>query len=115
MNGTVRKAAAGATAYLPVVRVANVAQTVRSLKKAGVWVAGAAAGDARPYTEADLSGDIALVVGAEGEGISPLVRRECDYLLAIPIVGKTESLNASVAAGILLYEAVRQRGPVESS
>ncbi len=116
VNGTVRKSAAGATAYLPVVRVANVAQTVRSLKKAGIWVAGAATGgDARPYTDADLSGDLALVVGAEGEGISPLVRRECDYVIAIPILGRTESLNASVAAGILLYEAVRQRTPVESS
>jgi 23S rRNA (guanosine2251-2'-O)-methyltransferase len=111
VNPTVRKAAAGATAYLPVVRVANVAQSVRSLKKAGVWVYGAATDPgARPYTSVDLAGDVALVIGAEGEGIAPLVKRECDSLVALPLLGRIGSLNASVAAGILLYEAVRQRG-----
>jgi 23S rRNA (guanosine2251-2'-O)-methyltransferase len=111
INPTVRKSSAGAAAYVPVARVANVAQTVRTLKKAGLWVYGAAAGEgSQPYTEADFRGDVALVIGAEGTGISPLVRRECDALLAIPLLGKMASLNASVAAGILLYEAVRQRG-----
>ncbi len=111
VNPTVRKSSAGATAYVPVVRVANVAQTVRTLKKAGLWVYGAAVGEeARPYTAADLRGDAALVIGAEGTGIAPLVRRECDALLEIPLLGRVASLNASVAAGILLYEAVRQRG-----
>jgi len=111
VNPTVRKSSAGATAYLPIARVANVAQTVRTLKKAGIWVYGAAVGEgARPYTEADLRGDAALVIGAEGPGIAPLVRRECDALLEIPVHGRVGSLNASVAAGILLYEAVRQRG-----
>ncbi len=110
VNATVRKAAAGAAAHLPIARVANIAQTVRSLKKAGVWVAGAALGEGTvPYATADFRRDVALVIGAEGEGISALVRRECDYLVAIPMPGKTQSLNASVAAGILLYEAVRQR------
>jgi 23S rRNA (guanosine2251-2'-O)-methyltransferase len=110
INATVRKAAAGATSYLPIARVANVANAIRTLKKARVWVAGAAIGpEAVAYTRADLTRDIALVIGAEGEGLSPLVARECDYLVTIPIAGKTESLNASVAAAILLYEAVRQR------
>ena len=116
INATVRKSSAGATAYVPIARVANVAQAVRTMKKAGVWVYGAAAAQgARPYTEIDLTGDVALVIGAEGEGIAPLVRRECDGLVAIPLLGQVESLNASVAAGILLFEAVRQRGKAAES
>ena len=109
-NATVRKAAAGAAGYLPVVRVANVNEAIRSLKKGGSWVAGAAAGEeAVPMGQADFDRDLALVIGAEGEGLAPLVRRECDYLVSIPLRGQTESLNASVAAGVLLYEALRQR------
>jgi 23S rRNA (guanosine2251-2'-O)-methyltransferase len=110
INATVRKAAAGATAHLPVARVANVAQAIRTLKKAGIWVAGAAIGPGTvPLGAADFARDLALVIGAEGEGIAPLVGRECDYRVAIPMLGKTPSLNASVAAAVLLYEAVRQR------
>lgn len=111
VNPTVRKTSAGATAYLPIARVANVSQAIRTLKKAGIWVFGAALGDgASPYTETDLSGDVALVIGAEGEGLAPLVKRECDGLVEIPMLGRVQSLNASVATAILLYEAVRQRG-----
>ncbi len=110
VNATVRKASAGATAYVPVARVPNVAGALRVMKKAGIWAAGAAAGgEALAYTEADLGGDIALVIGAEGDGISPVVRKECDFLVRIPMYGSLESLNASVAAGILLFEARRQR------
>jgi 23S rRNA (guanosine2251-2'-O)-methyltransferase len=110
VNATVRKAAAGAAAYMPVARVSNVAQTIRVLKKAGIWVAGAALGEgAVPYTKADFNRDLALVIGAEGEGIAPLVARECDYLVTIPLEGKVASLNASVAAAVLMYEALRQR------
>lgn len=110
VNATVRKAAAGATAHLPIARVANISQAVRTLKKAGIWVAGAALGEGTvPLGEADFARDLAIVIGAEGEGIAPLVGRECDYRVAIPMFGKTQSLNASVAAAILLYEAVRQR------
>jgi 23S rRNA (guanosine2251-2'-O)-methyltransferase len=116
VNPTVRKSSAGATAFVPIARVANVAQAVRTLKKAGMWTYGAAlAPQARPYTAVDLRGDVALVIGAEGEGIAPLVQRECDVLVEIPLLGKVGSLNASVAAGILLYEAVRQRGEASSS
>jgi 23S rRNA (guanosine2251-2'-O)-methyltransferase len=111
VNATVRKAAAGAAAYLPIARVTNVAQSVRAIKKAGIWVAGAALNSsAVSYMRADFDRDLAIVIGAEGSGISALVQRECDYLVAIPIEGKIASLNASVAAGILLYEALRQRG-----
>jgi len=110
VNATVRKAAAGAAAHLPIARVANVADTIRKLKKANIWVAGADLGpDSIDYDQADLARDIALVIGAEGEGLSQLVKRECDYLVRIPVQGKIESLNASVAAAILLYESVRQR------
>ena len=111
VNATVRKASAGATAHLPIARVANVAGALRTLKKAGVWIAGAAAApDAVDYTKADLRGDVALVIGAEGDGISPVVRKECDYVVRIPMFGTLGSLNASVAAGVLLFEVRRQRG-----
>jgi 23S rRNA (guanosine2251-2'-O)-methyltransferase len=110
INATVRKAAAGAAAYLPIARVANVAEAVRALKKAGVWVAGADAGpDTAEMRAADLDRDLALVLGAEDAGLSQLVRRECDYLIRIPMRGRIASLNASVAAAVLLYEALRQR------
>ena len=110
VNATVRKAAAGAAAHIPVARVSNVAEAVRKLKKANVWVAGADAGPGSvELTRADFSRDLALVIGAEGAGLSQLVKRECDYLVGIPMLGQVASLNASVAAGVLLYEAVRQR------
>jgi 23S rRNA (guanosine2251-2'-O)-methyltransferase len=109
VNATVRKAAAGAADHLPVVRVSNIADTIRTLKKANIWAAGADAGQgAQTMTEADLDRDLALVMGAE-DGLSQLVKRECDFLVRIPMHGKTESLNASVATAILLYEALRQR------
>ena len=110
VNATVRKAAAGATTYIPIVRVSNVAQSVRNLKAAGVWIAGAdLSTEAVPYDRADLRGDLALVIGAEGGGISPVVRKECDWVLGIPMAGRIPSLNASVAAAVLLFEVRRQR------
>ena len=112
VNPTVRKAAAGASAHLPIARVTNVAQTLRNLKKNGVWIIGAHAGDesgAMPYSQADWRRDVALVIGAEDTGLSRVARSECDELVHIPMHGKVQSLNASVAAAILLYEAVRQR------
>ena len=88
VNATVRKSSAGATAYLPVARVANLSQALRTLKEAGIWTYGAALDPAAtPYTELDLAGDVALVIGAEGEGLAPLVKRECDGLVAIPDAG----------------------------
>jgi len=110
MNATVRKAAVGAAAHLPIARVANIADAIRVMKKNAIWIAGADAGpSAVEMTKADMSGDLALVVGAEGSGLAPLVKRECDYLVRIPMHGKVESLNASVAFAILAYEALRQR------
>lgn len=110
VNATVRKSAAGATAHVPIARVANIASALRTMKKAGIWAAGAAGDPAAiDYTRADFSGDIAIVIGAEGDGISPVVRKECDYLVRIPMYGEVGSLNASVAAGVLLFEARRQR------
>jgi 23S rRNA (guanosine2251-2'-O)-methyltransferase len=111
VNATVRKSAAGATAHLPIARVANIAGALRTMKKAGLWIAGAALGEgATDYAGADFKRDLALVIGAEGTGISTVVRKECDYLVRIPMYGTIGSLNASVAAGILLFEARRQRG-----
>jgi 23S rRNA (guanosine2251-2'-O)-methyltransferase len=110
VNATVRKAAAGATAHIPVARVANIAGALRTLKKANVWTVGAAAeGAALDYTALDYDRDLALVIGAEGSGLSQVVRKECDYLVRIPLHGSVESLNASVAAGILLFEVLRRR------
>jgi 23S rRNA (guanosine2251-2'-O)-methyltransferase len=111
VNATVRKAAAGATAHLPVARVANVAGALRTMKKAGVWIAGATLEpEAEVYTNADFKRDLAIVIGSEGAGISTVVRKECDFLVRIPHYGELDSLNASVAAGVLLFEARRQRG-----
>ncbi|HKU81145.1 MAG TPA: 23S rRNA (guanosine(2251)-2'-O)-methyltransferase RlmB [Candidatus Tumulicola sp.] len=110
VNATVRKASAGAAAHLPIARVANLAETIRTLKKAAVWVAGADPGPGSiRLDQADFDRDLALVVGAEGAGLSALVKRECDYLVRIPLLGRVGSLNASAAAAVLLYEAVRQR------
>ena len=109
INATVRKASAGASAYIPVARVGNVAQALRTLQKAGLWVYGAAGDGGVPYGDTDFTGDVAIVIGAEGEGLSQTVRAACDGLVAIPLLGRVGSLNASVAAGILLFEIVRQR------
>ncbi len=103
------KASAGAIEHCPVAQVTNLSQTLEDLKSRGVWcVATAAEGD-RTIAEVDLTGSIALVVGAEGKGIRPLVRRSCDFTARIPMRGKVASLNASAAAAIALYEAARQR------
>jgi 23S rRNA (guanosine2251-2'-O)-methyltransferase len=109
VNATVRKAAAGAAARVPVARVGNLATAVRTIKKAGIWVVGADAEAPTTMDQGDFDRDLALVIGSEGSGISQLLRRECDYLVRIPMAGRLGSLNASVAAGILLFETLRQR------
>jgi 23S rRNA (guanosine2251-2'-O)-methyltransferase len=103
------KASAGATEHLPVARVTNVSRALDMLKQHGVWTVGAVMRDAPPPAKLDLRGPIALVLGAEGKGLRPLVERGCDHRVLIPMVGRVASLNVSVAAGVLLYEAVRQR------
>lgn len=104
----VAKASAGAVEHVPVARVANIAQTIEELKKRGVWVAGASM-EGRSMYQQDLKGPLALVIGSEGKGISRLVAQRCDFMVSIPMQGKINSLNASVAAGLLLYEVYRQR------
>ncbi len=103
------KASAGAVEYIKVARVVNMATAVEQLKKEGIWIAGADM-DGTPMTEAKLEGAIALVIGSEGEGISRLVREACDFTVKIPLSGSIESLNASVAAAILMFEKKRQDG-----
>ena len=109
VNATVRKVACGAAESLPVVRVTNLARVLRSLRKAGVWVYGAAGDAESTLYEADLTGPVALVLGGEGRGLRRLTREHCDRLLSIPMAGSISSLNVSVAAGIFMFEARRQR------
>jgi len=109
MNATVRKVAAGAAEFTPVVSVTNLARTLRLLKDAGLWIVGADAEAQQRVSEVDLKGGIALVLGAEGAGLRQLTRDTCDLLVRLPMTGQVESLNVSVAAGMLLYEARRQR------
>lgn len=109
LNATVAKASAGALEYLPVVRVANLAAALQELKQRGVWIFGTAADGAVPLYEADLARASAVVIGNEGTGMSRIVSEACDYKVSIPMKGEISSLNASAAAAILLYEAVRKR------
>ena len=109
LTATVAKASAGAVEYMKVARVANINNAIHELKEKGVWIFGAAGEGSQPMYRADLTGPAAIVIGNEGDGISQLVRRNCDMLIHIPMSGRISSLNASAAASILLYEAVRQR------
>lgn len=106
---TVRKVAVGAAETTPVVPVTNLVRTLKLLKEAGLWVVGADAEGAKLAQEVDLTGGIVLAMGAEGSGLRHLTRQTCDWMVRLPQLGAVESLNVSVAAGMLLYEAVRQR------
>ena len=108
VNSTVFKTSAGAAAWVKIARVSNLVDTIKTLKKHGVWVYGAEA-DGTPIDKADLSGSVALVIGSEGFGLGKLVRENCDVVLSLPMFGKVNSLNASVCAGILMYEALKYR------
>ena len=110
LTAVVAKASAGAIEYMKVARVSNVAATLRELKSRGVWVFGTAADGTTALYEADLKGPAAVVIGNEGAGMSRLVAETCDFKVSIPMRGRISSLNASAAAAILLYEAVRKRG-----
>ena len=109
LTATVAKASAGAVEYMKVARVTNINTAIAELKDKGVWVFGTAAEGSIPMYKADLTVPAAMVIGNEGEGLSQLVRKNCDVMVSIPMKGKISSLNASAAASILLYEAVRQR------
>ncbi len=109
LTATVAKASAGAVEHMKVARVTNISATIAELKEKGVWIYGTAAEGSIPMYQANLTGGTAIVIGNEGDGISPLVRKNCDVMVHIPMKGQISSLNASAAASILLYEAVRQR------
>ena len=109
LTAVVAKTSAGAVSYLPVARVPNIPALLKDLQKQGLWVFGTAAEGTVPLYEADLKGPAAIVIGSEGDGMGRLVRENCDFLVSIPMRGRISSLNASAAAAILLYEAVRQR------
>ena len=110
LTPTVRKVAAGAAETTPVVAVTNLARTLKLLKESGLWVVGADATAEKAADAVDLKGPVVLVLGAEGAGLRQLTRQNCDFLARLPQLGAVESLNVSVAAGMLLYEAARQRG-----
>ena len=109
LTATVGKASAGAIEYMKVAKVGNINNAISELKEKGVWIFGTAAEGSIPMYKADLTGPTAIVIGSEGDGMSTLVRKNCDVTVHIPMKGKITSLNASAAASILLYEAVRQR------
>ena len=109
LTATVATASAGAVEYMKVARVTNINAAMAELKEKGVWIFGTAAEGSIPMYKADLTGPTAIVIGNEGDGMSPLVRKNCDVTVHIPMKGRISSLNASAAASILLYEAVRQR------
>lgn len=108
VNSIVVKTSAGAAMYTPVAKVTNIANIIDELKKTGLWIA-AADMDGEEMYKIDLKGALGIVIGSEGEGISRLVREKCDFIASIPMAGEINSLNASVAAGVLMYEALRQR------
>ncbi len=108
LNATVGKTSAGAIEYMPVAKVTNLVKTMEQLKKEGLWFACADMGE-NDHFDTNLKGPIGLVIGSEGEGVSRLVKENCDFTASIPMYGKISSLNASVAAALLMYEVVRQR------
>jgi 23S rRNA (guanosine2251-2'-O)-methyltransferase len=109
LNSTVRKVACGAAEVVPYIQVTNLARTMKDLQQRGIWITGTAGEAEQSVYEADLKGPVALVMGAEGAGMRRLTREHCDYLVKLPMAGSVSSLNVSVATGICLFEAVRQR------
>ncbi|WP_110955664.1 23S rRNA (guanosine(2251)-2'-O)-methyltransferase RlmB [Anaerosinus massiliensis] len=109
LSATVAKTSAGAVEYVPVARIGNIAQTIKELKKMGMWVVGADMDGEKNYYEADLTGALVLIIGGEGKGISRLTKEQCDFLVKIPMSGKINSLNASVAGSVLMFESLKQR------
>ena len=108
LTATVAKTSAGAVEYMPVVRVPNIVSTIEELKQKGLWIF-CADMDGQPWCSTDMGGPIGIVVGAEGSGVSRLTKEHCDFVVSLPMNGQVNSLNASVAAAIVIYEAVRQR------
>lgn len=113
LTATVAKASTGAIEYIPVVRVTNMARTIDELKDKGVWIAGTDASGKQDYRKFDGAMPLGLVIGSEGKGMGRLIRDKCDFLISLPMAGKVTSLNASVAAALLMYEVYRKRNPLE--
>jgi 23S rRNA (guanosine2251-2'-O)-methyltransferase len=113
LTATVAKASTGAIEHIPVVRVTNMARTIDELKDRGVWIAGTDATGSEDYRRMDGTIPLGLVIGSEGKGMGRLIREKCDFLIHLPMAGKVTSLNASVAAAILMYEIYRKRHPLE--
>ena len=111
LTGVVAKASTGAIEHIPVVRVNNLSQTVEELKKAGVWIAGTDAKGSQDYRTMDATLPLAIIIGSEGKGMSRILKEKCDFLYHLPMVGHVTSLNASVAASLLMYEVLRKRTP----
>ncbi len=109
VNSTVNKVSAGAVEHMKIARVNNINETINTLKKEGIWICGTDMDTNKYYYNQDLTGPLAIVIGSEGFGMSRLVKENCDFLIKIPMKGKITSLNASVSAGIVVYEAVKQR------
>ena len=109
LTPAVEKASAGAVEYVPVARVTNISRTIETLKQNNVWIVGIDQSGNTNYTQVDYKPPTAVVIGGEGKGLSELVKKNCDFLVCIPMKGKISSLNASVAAGVVMYEVVRQR------
>lgn len=109
LNATVFKTSAGAASLVPVARVSNLAAAIDELKEHGIWIYGTDASGTN-YTDTDFTGSCGLVIGSEGFGISRLIQKKCDFMVKLPMLGSINSLNASVAAGIFMYEVLRQRG-----
>ena len=110
VTATVTKASAGASEHLPIAKVTNISRTLEDLKERNVWTVGLDERGTQPYDAVDYKMDCAVVLGAEGKGLHDLVARKCDFLVSIPMLGRVPSLNVSVAAGVVLYEVIRQRG-----
>ena len=109
VNATVNKASAGAVEHMKIARVVNVNEAIQKLKKTGIWICGTDINTNTYYFEQDLTGPLGIVIGNEGRGISEKTKKNCDFLVKIPMKGKISSLNASVSAGIVIYETVKQR------
>lgn len=109
VNSTVNKVSAGAVQHMKIARVTNLSDTIEMLKQEGLWICGTDINTSTYYHNQDLTGPIGIVIGNEGNGISPKIRKNCDFLVKIPMKGKVTSLNASVSTGIIIYEAVKQR------
>ena len=113
LSDTVERASAGALAHLPIARVKNLVRAMEEMKVGGYWLVGLDERAEKSYTEVDLKGPVGIVLGREGEGLHELTRKRCDFLVSLPTTGPVRSLNVSVAAGVMLFEAVRQRSKPE--